>query len=210
MGFWGYIKGTIVSPRKTFGQLVVDPKNFKYANILLISWVILIYPSTIYYMAIGMKPFFPTFIKIPPEDYFFWELFFVTPVTFLGFLQFAGLVKWVARWQGKDVPFIGLYSVFIFLVAVPCILIWWPSDHVFVTLFALGKLTPEAYLQSHVEHGAIYIENNIVATLGFLWQLVLMQIALKEILNMHFIKTLVLNMTSLITFYVMWGVVWIR
>ncbi|MCK4527129.1 YIP1 family protein [candidate division WOR-3 bacterium] len=120
--FW---VGTIVSPRKTFKQILQEESVwFGFVSFLLYG---LLYAITEIFLVINhLRPTMPPFLPISEESYYFWQLLFGIPVGLLGWV----ILGWVAYFMTTKLfkangSLRNYLNVLGFSFSVPCIITMW-------------------------------------------------------------------------------------
>jgi len=89
--------GTIVSPRKTFGQ-ILSLQSLKYSWGTVLLYCLLYYITIIFLITNNLRPTMLPLLPISEESYYLWQLFFGLPVGLLGWLVMGSMV-----WGGLSV-----------------------------------------------------------------------------------------------------------
>ena len=91
--FWSYVVPMVLTPRRAFEALMHDPARLRLGA-ALIGMKAAAYTLVVLLLYLGDVPIMiPAWIAIPAERYFFWEIFFIAPVTLGGWILAAGVVQ---------------------------------------------------------------------------------------------------------------------
>lgn len=99
--FFGYYKGTILHPQKTFEALIRDERQLRFAFGAVLVMAVLYTFVYVFLIFGGGQPFKP-WLDIPLDDYYRYNVFFCAPSMFLGWILAAGVVQLISRlFSGK-------------------------------------------------------------------------------------------------------------
>jgi len=182
-----YSVNLFVHPRFALQSLLDDPKRIGLGFIgpAFLAVVYLIGISTALAMKVEHLPQFPI-LKIPPEQYYAFERFYILPVGIAGMILCAGAIQLAAHlWKGRG-QFEYLFALLGFSLIVVAIVIGIP-DLVLAILAGIGVSIPIGWVLSgpHI-------------WLGTLWYFVLTIFAVKEVEHLSWSKTIMLSLIGFI------------
>lgn len=96
ISFFGYYKGTILHPQKTFEALIRDDRQVRFAFRTVLITAVLYTFVYVFLIFGGGQPFKP-WLDIPLDDYYRYNVFFCAPSMFLGWILAAGVVQLTSR-----------------------------------------------------------------------------------------------------------------
>jgi hypothetical protein len=174
--FWSYLGGTVIRPRRTFNQLLNNSNHLLYGfgAILLIG---VLYTLTLIGLAVtNTKIFTPAWIAIPPEKYYFYEIFFAIPVLLLTWILAAGLVQLISKsFKGRG-NFEGSLAVLGFALTIPMFVTWIPET-IGTILFLCGTINQHDWLELTSKPGFWQVFSTGYQFLSIIWYLILFPIA---------------------------------
>jgi hypothetical protein len=133
--FFRYFLGVLFMPRRAFGRLAADPRRRR----LGIHAVLLtggLYALAALFLAVsGAVPMAPTFFPIPPENYYFWQIFFTPPLIALVWILGSVLIDIPGPKRGSSLR--TTLALFGYALAGPMILAWTPLAVISI-FYALG------------------------------------------------------------------------
>lgn len=181
--FLQYSVDLFVRPRLTLHALLYDPKSLWFGLLGPVS-VAVVY-STGISIALAMNamhlPQSPV-LKIPVEQYYSYERFFILPVGIAGTILTAGAIRLLAKgWNGQG-HFENLFALLGFSLIVVAVVMGLPDIAINV-LPGFGIPVPMNWVFSGPH---IY--------LGTLWYIFLMALSVKEIEHLSWIKTIALTL----------------
>ena len=100
--FTDYYLGTIFRPRRTFDALLADGRRLRFG--LLALGINAVFYTLVYVflsMGGGAPSSFTPWLAIPPEVYYYYNQFFLTPDMFMCWILAAGVAQLLSR------PFLG-------------------------------------------------------------------------------------------------------
>ncbi len=150
--FWQYLVGTVVRPRRTMECLLADPNCAGQGAraVLLIGGL---YTLTVAaFAAVGAKISTPAWLAIPPERYYFWEIFYALPVMLAAWLLGSGFVQVVGRQLGGRGSFEGTLACLGFALSLPTFVTWLPET-AGALAFLAGVTTQAEYLAASARPG---------------------------------------------------------
>jgi hypothetical protein len=135
------IGGTILHPRRTF-KVVSSGTRPLAAGLKTVLVVGALYTLAAAGLAVsGALVTAPPVLKLVPENYYFWEMFFALPVFAAAWLA-AGIFGGLASPRGGPGSFRGFMSSLGLALAVPSLLAWIPQA-VLAVLLLLGRKQEE-------------------------------------------------------------------
>ena len=141
MGLFGTVGGTIFRPGRTFKAISSRPRPLA-AGIKAVLAAGFLYTLTAAGLAVsGALVTAPAFLRLVPENYYFWEMIFALPVFVLAWLL-AGLAGGLASAGAPSGSLKGLLSALGPALAVPTLLVWIPQSALAVLLL-LGRKQEE-------------------------------------------------------------------
>ena len=174
--FWSYLGGTVIKPRSTFHKLLNDSNHLLYGlgAILLIG---VLYTLTIIGLAVtNTEIFTPAWIAIPPEQYYFREIFFAIPVLLLSWILAAGLVQLISKpFKGRG-SFEGSLAILGFALTIPMFVTWIPET-IGSVLFLCGVMNQQDWLEITSNPGFWQVFSTGYQFLAIIWYLILFPIA---------------------------------
>jgi hypothetical protein len=150
-GFWGYLGGAVIRPKRTFDRLVDDPRKVSlgFKAMLLVGFL---YTATVAALAAaGALPAAPPFLRLAEENYYFYQIFFAMPVFFLGWIMAAGAVRLMARRGRESGTYEGALAALGFAFSVP-FFITWAAETAFAVLLFLG-MRQEEFMELSAQPG---------------------------------------------------------
>lgn len=125
--FWYYFFGTVFFPHLAFRKLTEQPRPLAKGlkSVLLTG---LLYTLTVAGFAVsGAVPMIPSWIPIPSQNFYFWEIFFVLPTLFAWILSAVAshLLGHSHRADARP-GFAKNLAVAAFAITVPLFIIWVP------------------------------------------------------------------------------------
>ncbi len=132
----------IYRPKHSMIQLLEDKHKMGYSFSIFL-FLGLIYTLTVF---IGYKNGFGAveepFIKIPAEDYYFWQMFYQIPLFIIIAILFAGTARIIAiPFKGKG-AFEDAFSICCISLTFPMFLLLWVPESLLVIIFPDQRLTP--------------------------------------------------------------------
>jgi hypothetical protein len=131
--FWHYYLGVAARPRRTFDELVTDPRRLRHGFLALLLTAFL---YTLVYLFLrlggGLPSTFTPWLNIPKEVYYRYNLFLAAPSILLGWVLAAGVMQLLARLFSGTGSFEDSASVVGFSIAIP---IWATMLHDLVSSF---------------------------------------------------------------------------
>lgn len=122
-------------PRATAKAITDDPAALNYG---LCAWLLMgaMYTITVCLGWLnGFGAVVEPWLPIPPEDYYFWEMFFVIPVYFLVFITAAGTMQLVARGLGGGGSFEHTFTIVAMGGILPTFIFMWLPETLLMALF---------------------------------------------------------------------------
>ncbi len=193
--FWRYLGGTVVRPYPTFQRLLADTRHqaFGLGALLLIG---VLYTLTVAGLAAaGANISAPAWTAVPPEDYYFWEIFFAAPVFILGCVLAAGLVQLLGKaFRGRG-DFESTFAVLAFALTIPSFATWIPET-VGTVFFLTGAMTQSEWIEMTGRPGFWQVFASVYQFVALAWYLVLIPAAVAASHRLRWWQTAV---TSIIT-----------
>ncbi|OHD06058.1 MAG: hypothetical protein A2086_10370 [Spirochaetes bacterium GWD1_27_9] len=195
-----YIKGCIVSPTKTFKELLSEPKLNSYAAIYLIVLEVVYTLLMISYTIAKIKVFYPTFTVIPKEYLHFADIFITAPVTFLGTIMTIALIYLMSKMFKGTGSFDNSLAVLMFAIVTPFFLSF-TCDVIMFTLILISEHTTGAF------HNFMAVDLNKIMINGaymvvvLVWNIVLMVKAILVIQKIKLWQSILISIVSAIVFW---------
>lgn len=175
--FWRYFGGTVVRPVRTFAALQTDPRQVAM-GVRAMLFIGVLYTITVAILAAGGALISaPAFLMLPPENYYFYEIFFAGPVLFLGWLMAAGLARILGRPRRGMGSFEGTLAALGFAVSVP-FLITWVVETAFAVFLLLGG-SQQAFMELSAQPGAVQTLVIGYQLVAVAWLLILIVLAVR-------------------------------
>lgn len=196
--FWRYLGGTIIKPRATFRTLLADPKQVS-KSFKAVLFIGILYTITVAGFAVsGALISAPAFINLPPENYYFWEMFFAAPVGFMAWIVAAGFGHLLSRWGKGTGTFEGTLAALGFAVAVPQLVTWIPET--VLAIFLLLGTKQEEFMERTAQPG--FWQTFVIAyqAAAILWLLVLVITAVIVSQKMRWRRTLLVGLLTTVIF----------
>ena len=181
--FLQYSENLFVRPRVTLRALLDDPKSlgFGFLGPVTLAVVYFIGISIALAMNAMHLPQSPV-LKIPAEQYYAYERFSILPVGLAGTILTSGAIRLLARgWHGQG-HFEDLFALLGFSLIVVAVVMGLPALAINI-LPGFGISIPNSWVFSGPH---IY--------LGTLWYILLMILAVKEVEQLSWAKTIVLTL----------------
>jgi hypothetical protein len=206
--FLSYLGGTILEPRETFAALSVDQGRYghglKLLLLMLVPWSFV----ALVWLSIGSKPYFPVLLKIPDEDYYFWECLFGLPLMILPLILVASAVHLLSRALKGNNTLEGFLPLFLFSLVVP-LLLFCTNDVVLATL-NLTRVLPHDQLREAVQtYGLVFCALASLNVVAMIWQISLMALAVEMSYKLSRGKALFVSVMS-VPLYQFWLVIFFR
>ena len=101
--FSSYCWGTLISPAKTFAQLLGDSRKLRFGFLVCLMLGILYSILVLVAYINEVLPVVEPILPIPLESYYLWQALFTIPVSLITFVVFAGLGQLIAKpFAGED------------------------------------------------------------------------------------------------------------
>jgi hypothetical protein len=198
--FWSYLFGTIAKPQETFTALLEDPKRHSHVLWLLVlllgPWAIAV-ATWVYLKAV---PWVPTFVKVPDESYYFWELILGLPLFLLPMIMVAGTIHLLSRIYTQERTFEDLLPPFLFALNVPFFL-FCIHDLAYALLCLAGVWTPEQFRSLITQPGIMMYINVIVGVGAFVWTIPLMAMVVRACYALSSGRSLFVSILSVPIFH---------
>jgi hypothetical protein len=200
-----YLTGSIIKPQKTFEKLLNEPKSTSYALLIGAIMGILYTVSIIGFCVTQKTSYIKPFLIIPAETYYFWEIFFAYPITFLNLILTTGVLYLMGLLFKGQGTYMKTFAVMAFAVCVPIIPMW-IVDTALVVLFLTQVMHPSDWdwLITHVPFWKVF--NVGYSLLVFIWQYFLMGMAAAVSAKLKFWPSFVSGTVAILVFWVIWGV----
>jgi hypothetical protein len=190
--FFSYLGGTVVRPRKTFEQLLADPRRLTYGigALLLIG---VLYTLTVAGLALaGATIVVPAWIAIPADRYYYWEIFFGAPVYFAGWILAAGIVQLLSKPFGGRGSFEQSLAVLGFALTLPGFVTWIPET-VETGFLLTGAMTQPEWLELIERPGPWKVIFQIYQVVALGWYLVLFPLAVRAVQRLRWLPSVLLG-----------------
>ena len=175
--FWRYFGGTVVRPARTFAALQADSRQVAM-GVRAVLFIGALYTITVAMLAAGGALITaPAFLVLPPENYYFYEIFFAGPVFFLGWIMAAGLARLLGRPRRGTGSFEGTLAALGFAVSIP-FLITWVAETAFSVFLLLGG-SQQAFMDLSAQPGAVQTIVIAYQLVAAAWLLVLTILAVR-------------------------------
>ncbi len=196
--FWHYLNKTVVNPRAAFRGLANEPRQLAPGWTAVFAFAILSTLSAIGLVIIGAKPLLQPWLNIPPENYYFWEIFIITPVSVFDLLIAAGLAHLMSQlFDGKG-TYEGTFACLAFATSIPWYLSW-TMKMIGVVLSIVGAMSYSEWVDVIARPGFLSFFQNSIQVLAFLWYLVLVPMAIAAAQKLDNSRAIVIGFfTSLI------------
>ncbi len=178
----GYFILPLHQPLHRIKLLLSDRNRLYFASTIFLILGILYTISVQLAYFKGLGAVVEPFLKIPAEDYYFYQRFYQIPFFFITAILFAGTIRFLAElFQGKG-NFIDLFSVICIAQTLPMfITMWLPETVVFV--FFPGWEFP-------------VIPDVLRQVIGIFWPLVIIAIGIQQIERLSLFLSLLLMLIS--------------
>lgn len=168
--FLHYAADLFVRPHVALHELLGNPwrVGFGFLGLLILAVVYFIGISIA--LAMNAAPIPQLLVlKIPAEQYYAYERFFILPVGLAGTILASGVIRLLARWRNGQGQFEDIFALLGFSMIVVAVVMGLP-DIILGLLVGIGIMSPRgwAFIGFHV-------------WLGTLWYLLLMILAVKEV-----------------------------
>jgi hypothetical protein len=148
----GYLALILRSPRRGLDALVDDPPHLR-VGLTMVVLKAAIYTAVIALFYLGRVPtMVPSWVAIPAESYYLWEIFFIGAVTIGSWILAAGVVHLLAQAIGGGGTFERVLAASAFAVVIPSLATIIP-DAMVGTLTSIGVLDPQAWAHTSVTPG---------------------------------------------------------
>ncbi|MBN1998863.1 YIP1 family protein [candidate division KSB1 bacterium] len=175
--FWYYLNKTVVNPALAFRQLADESKQLSpgWAAVLVFAGLSVL--SAIGLVVIQAKPFIQPWINIPPENYYFWEIFIITPVSVFDLIIAAGLAHLLSQTFNGKGTFEATFACLAFATSLPWYLSW-TIRMIGVVLTLAGVMTYSEWVDVIARPGFLSFFQNSIQLLAFFWYLFLVPVAI--------------------------------
>jgi hypothetical protein len=93
MRTFAHLRPEAVSPAKAMKRLIDGPHPLKRAALAVFSVGILYAMTSVALAASGAVPMAPVFLRISTDNYYFWQMIFIIPLTFLAWVAVSGTIR---------------------------------------------------------------------------------------------------------------------
>jgi hypothetical protein len=132
----------VFKPKQNIINLLEDKHKIAYSFITFL-FLGCIYTITVY---IGYQKGFGAvqepFLKIPAEDYYFWQMFYQIPLFIIIAILFAGTVRLTSLIFKGEGTFEDIFAICCVSLTFPMFLLMWVPESILVFFFDDQRLTP--------------------------------------------------------------------
>jgi hypothetical protein len=201
-----FVWNLVVKPSSTLKKLLTLKDRNKFCAIFLIILEILYTVTMIGYTVAGIKIFYPTFTKIPPESQHFWDIFLTAPVTFFCMLLVIGFIHLLSKIFKSKGKYEDLFIVVTIAVTLPFYVTWF-FDTVMLVLIIISNTYVNSFLHKIISSDLNKIIINIIYMLPCLiWNFILLK---KSIMLAENIKNIPAAFISLLNVVLFWGIMFL-
>ena len=180
-----YIIGTIITPRKTFEEILQDEKGKRYSFITMLVWCVLYGLNCLQLYFKGETPW-PIWINIPVDQYYLWESFFLPPLNLLLWVLFSALIYLFSDSKNAKGTFEQVLSVIGFAWSISAFFMFFLPDFIIMTFYnkqIFNLLLPV--------YGSLY----------FVWMIFLCALGLKTARQINLFKSLLICLIAFIIIF---------
>lgn len=176
--FLRYALGVIVRPGGTLRTLSGDPRGVRHGLYATLC-IGVMYTVTVELLARNHSPIFaPPLLRIPEQEYYAWERYFVIPLLLLSWCSVSACVRLCARALGGQGTFEGDAAVSGMVFAVPMLVTWLPETCAGV-LYSAGLLTPAEWIAISQRPGFWSVFSALYQWVWLGWQVALALIGVR-------------------------------
>lgn len=154
--FLDYIVKIIISSNTAFQKMIKEEKIF------ILSMIYFFIIGIIYLLVVAIfvkkkfYPLYPPLLAITKEKYYFAEIFFQAPITFLCFVMTEGIIRLFSKLLNRNnhIQFHNLLGIIVYSLFIS-ILILLVHDGIYALLFYLINLHLKNFI-NHSNHGELY------------------------------------------------------
>lgn len=172
-----------VRPRLALQSLLGDPRRigFGFLGPIALAVVYFVGISAALAMKVAHLPQFPV-LRIPPEQYYAYERFYILPVGIAGTIIASGAIRILAHWWNGRGRFEDLFALLGFGLIIVAVVMGLP-DLTLAILAGIGVSIPIGWVLSgpHI-------------WLGTMWYGVLTILAVREVEHLSWSKTIMLSL----------------
>ncbi len=169
---WSYFIAVVLAPHLTFERLMQDPRRMSLGVRAVLLVAAGYTASLVLWFFIGGQSRIDPWLTIPLESYFFWEIFFIGPVTLGCWILASGVVYLLGKQAGGRGHFEDTLAMLGFAVAVST-LIPLIIDLVLGAAIALGFAQVSSWIYAMSTPG-FWMGLMLIYMLGYLIGLVLL------------------------------------
>ena len=189
-----YLLIPLVQPIKRTKLLMKETYRVRYASLILLCTGFL-YTFTVFILYVkGFPAAVEPFLKIPAEDYYFYELFFALPLFFLLVILYAGTARLIAEFLGGSGSFLELYSFYAIVIVLPLILTMWIPETI-LSLFAEAPQESVSLIPAWID-----VPRQLI---GVLWPLAVTVMCIRTIEAVTWLKSCIITLTAFIPYAIM-------
>lgn len=189
--------GVVVHPFFTMKVLSVHPSGVKW-GLYSVTLLGLLYTLTVAGLyGIGVGATVSPWLRIPAEEYYFWEIFMVFPVYFGVWVLGAGFVQLVSRPLGGSGSFEGTLATLGFAMTIPWY-VTWVVETLGMILVMMDVITLAQWQDVAENHTVGKVFAIAYQLIAMVWLIVLMPIAVRSSQGLTAIPSFVVGMVTLI------------
>jgi|UPI00036D4594 hypothetical protein len=165
-------------------QLLLENKRKITYSVLIFLFLGIIYTISVQlaYMK-GLGANVEPFIKIPANEYYFWQRFYQIPFFFITSIIFAGTVRLLSIvFSGKG-NFEDHFCIFAIAQTLPMFITMWIPETIYIVFFSKATVMPIGFDVSR-------------QVIGILWPLIIMIIGISFIENIKWYHSLIVTLIA--------------
>lgn len=182
-----YAIDLFIRPRVAFQSLLADPRRIGFGFLGPIALAVVYFAgiSAALAMKVDHLPQFPV-LRIPPEQYYTYERFYILPVGIAGTIMASGAIRLLAHWWNGRGHFEDLFALLGFGLIEVAVVMGLP-DMMLAVFAGIGVPIPISWVLSGPQ-----------IWLGTLWYGVLTVLAAREVEGLSWPKTIILSVLGFI------------
>lgn len=188
--------GVVTRPLSTLRSLSSHPRGVRWSA-YAVAMLCLLYSLTVAGLhSIGVSATVQPWLRIPAEEYYFWEVYLIFPVYFGCWILAAGFVQLVSRSVGGQGSFEGNLATLGFVIVIPWLLTWLVETAGLI-MISLNLFTLQQWQWVIGEHplGKVFII--AYQLLAILWQVILVPLAVHASQGLSPLRSILLAVVTL-------------
>jgi len=175
----------IYQPFFSLKQLLNEKQKLSYALVIYLFLGLLYEISVLVAYSRGLGAQLMPFIKIPAEEYYFWQLFFQIPVFIIIAILYAGLSRLLAVTFHGTGSFENLFCLICVAITFPMFFTMWIPESFEFFFFPGRNLFPDLF-------------HWIRQLIGIIWPLIIVSIGLHKIESISWFASIFITLVAFI------------